>query len=308
MPVTSDASLEEEDASLEEEIEAWLKSSASFDEFFPVPRHLGSQWFIINELLKRAGQKKIGFKDLLAVTPSEALRGTSDHQRLSVCLNAIRSRKMEMVKIYDGENEVKELDGASFPVSVTIKITGKMEDAACEYARALLREFYGPRFADEYAAKLLDVTKLIYRFASKTFIVDWPAGITDLVNLTVSAASDENLVKSMVGSSEYFTLIHTLWLAKLRSEDLAGFSRQRLKKRVGRIRSSQTGKWDECIEVLASHGILETVRPDHLRLGDRQAQALSGYGAKLITYRSRLRQEIEELSSAASSGAAVPLP
>jgi hypothetical protein len=294
-------------ASLEEEIEAWLQSSACFDELFPVPRHLSPQWFIINELLLHARGDGITFRNLLAETPSDAFhRGRSPNQRLSVCLNALRV-DMKMLSISEGGKEVENPE-SSFPVTVTIKITKKMEDAARKYSKAVLRNFYGRHFADEFEGRLLDVMATIYEFATKTFINDWPAGITALVSLSGSAAVRKKLHKEMIASSEYFALIHILWRAKLQDEDSEGFTRDRIRRRAGRIRSAEDVRWDECIDILAAHEVLESVSEECLRLGDAQAQALSDYGSKLITYRSRLRSDLEKLLPSVTPGARTPLP
>lgn len=299
-------------ASLEAEIETWLQSSKLFDDNFPVPRHLASQWFVINKLLIGARNKEISFRRLLAEMPSDVLRGTSQRQSLSVCLDALR--KMEMVKIFENEKKEAESLDFAFPIRVKIKITQKMTDAARHYTLTLLGAFYGRRFAEKYSNKLLEAMEAIFRVISETFLKDWPDGIRALADLSILKSSqaevdedDPGLVKSMLISSEYFVLVHSLWLEKLRGHDAAGFSREGIKRRIGKIRVSQEKKWDECIEMLVAHGILETVQTDHLRLGDRQAQALSDYGTKLITYRSRLRSDLEKLLAPVASDAAAPL-
>lgn len=291
------------------EIRSWRIATELFVRTYEIQRHFATQWSVVNTLLKHPEGAPIPMRNLLKAVPASAQKRSSKSHDVSACVDDLR--KADFVKVQDGGRDT-QLDRSSFPVSVGIVLQPKLIRAANRYVRGLLQELYGGDFCAKYAERWPVVLGAIFEFSMYNFSKVWSRVIADLVRGSI-ADSDrrQEFINEVVGSTEYFALLLSLWEANLAEHDEDGY---RLATLIGLPRSI-TGTNDEvvtrCVKRLLQHRILVPVKDDpqtisepvrdtskgdrgYYRLGRDQISSLKRHASDFIELRANLQETIEQ--------------
>jgi len=294
-----------------QEIRAWLTLSKLFYRAFQIQRHLGPEWFVINCLLVPSDEtlstsdadNSIVFRDMLKALPAAFLKRSSKNHELSVCLSHLRD--LRHIDLLEPENP-RGTKRKSLPVATRITVRPKLSTAAHRYVRSVLREWYGPEFSASFSARHLEIIVLLYEFGKTTFLEAWAKLLNSLVKTSpTSSRAREAFVNSMIGSTEYFVLLFSLWEMSLVGDDDEGYRMDMLLALHLFTRHIEDTTLQDCADRLIKHKILEEIPHDdeqtHYRLAQLHLPAFEVFGEKLITFREAVRVQIENLPGRASA-------
>ncbi len=152
----------------------------------------------------------------------------------------------------------------------------------------------------------------IYEFIREKYVGRWNEFLHQISRF--SSPEEEKTFdwvrRQMIGSTEYFVLLHILWAARLRDEDRAGLSLHTITERCQRLRALSDGIIANNVQFLAKNGLLEASvgeRPAPIlvegpyRLKDACLAAFDQYSSEFLpmreAFKARLQQKFHLLAA-----------
>jgi hypothetical protein len=292
--------LEEQD--LLKEIRMWLTLSKLFYRAFQIKRHLGPEWFVINSLLdpSNMGTTEFSVRNLLKTMPVPVHKKSSKNHDLSGCLDHLR--ELHHIEVLEPPSYTHSRGlGArsSFLVATKIKLRQKLLKATHRYVRGVLREFYGAEFAKKHSVRYVDIMGVLYEFGKDTFMDYWGKLLKKLAsNSSIPGRTIRDaFFDEMLGSTEYFVLLFSLWEMRLIGDDDEGYRKEMLLSLHLFTRHVGDTALLDCVDQLIRHQVLEEVsnkeEEPHYRLAARHEEVFVAFGKELVTFRGLLLSKIE---------------
>ena len=246
--------MDRRDGVLADEILFWVGLSGHFYAAFNhIRRHFGPLWFTINVIAK-SPEKQRTFGSIRSALEDVPAFGSNSWVDLTNYLEHLR--EVGYVKILDPKQrgsdgnakEVVRLDRAEkdknkkryLKTHYTIAPTTRFDASRQKYAQDICEVLFGWEAREKVKGHSLQVMPQIYEFLRTRYLGLWNGFLDRISQRAVPDDEDDTpdtVLRAMLGSTEYFVLLHTLWIARLRGEDRAGLSVHTIFEGCRRIRA-----------------------------------------------------------------------
>ena len=276
------------------EVTFWLNLSNYFYEsFIQVKRHPGPLWFVINVIARQADDERT-FGRVLDRLDEFRLFGRNGQSDLTNWLEHLRERGY--VEVFDTSVvpnvEVKhpQADKKVFHVDHEIQLTELFESAYLGYVQRLCEELFGWQSRRYAESKSLLIFNEVFEFMRTKYVPLWNSFL-DALAVATKPENSAPMRKELVGSAEYFVLLHVLWAARLRGGNSKQLSQHAILQRCHRVRALSEVILRGCIELLQENGLIEEEKGRH-SLSASCVPAYEAYGVRFLQMRSELKSHL----------------